>query len=183
MRKQHSTTSDPARGFELPRDDRGIVLILVLMVIMVLSVMATAFLFLSGTESAISRNSQVVTQGFYAAEAGIDTAINQLPNIAPIPPNPGDPLPVVDPNNPNVVFQTGPPGTPALPSPPIPIVELGASTNPPAGFNLANYSFNMYRVGVSGIVRWPGVPPRIIRSVTQLEVGSTIGSPQAGTSY
>ncbi len=168
MRKQNSTTSDPVRGFELPRDDRGIVLILVLLVIMVLSVMATSFLFLSGTEVNISRNSQIVTQAFYAAEAGIDTAINQLPNIAPI-----NPTTLMVANNTNVVFQTEPPG--------VPISLLGPNPNPPAGFNLANYSFNMYRVDVSGTVIFP--LNNIQLAVTQLEVGATIGTPNAGTSY
>ncbi len=154
-RKQNSTTSDPARGFELPRDDRGIVLILVLMVIMVLSVMATSFLFLSGTEVNISRNSQVVTQSFYAAEAGIDTAINQLPNTTAINQS-----------------QTGPPP----PAAPAPLVALGPNPSPPAGFNLANYAFNMYQIDVSGTVLLP-------RSDMQLRVGATIGTPLAGTSY
>ena len=163
-RKQNSTTSDPARGFELPRDDRGIVLILVLMVIMVLSVMATSFLFLSGTEVNISRNSQVVTQSFYAAEAGIDTAINQLPNTNAINQTP---LGVN-----NAVFQTGPPP----PAAPAPLVALGPNPSPPAGFNLANYAFNMYQIDVSGTVLVP-------RSDMQLRVGATIGTPLAGTSY
>ena len=170
IRKQSSATSEAAHGLELLRDDRGIVLILALLVMLVLSALGGAFLFLSGNETLISRNSQVVTQAFFAAEAGIDTALINLPNTAAIPETP------LDPNN-DVVFQTGPPGGPGT------IFELGTNPSPPAGFNLANYSFNMYRVGVSGIVRWPGPVPRIIRSVAQLEVGSTIGSPQAGTSY
>lgn len=156
--------SEPAHGVPLLRNDRGIVLILTLMVIMVLSVLATAFLFLSGTEINISRNSQVVTQAFYAAEAGIDTAINQLPNTTAINQTP---LGVN-----NAVFQTGPPP----PAPPAPAVALGPNPSPPAGFNLANFSFNMYQIDVSGTVLVP-------RSDMQLRVGATVGTPMAGTSY
>jgi type II secretory pathway pseudopilin PulG len=156
--------SEPAHGVPLLRNDRGIVLILTLMVIMVLSVLATAFLFLSGTEINISRNSQVVTQAFYAAEAGIDTAINQLPNTTAINQT------ALGVNN--AVFQTGPPP----PAPPAPAVALGPNPSPPAGFNLANYAFNMYQVDVSGTVLVP-------RSDMQLRVGATIGTPMAGTGY
>jgi type II secretory pathway pseudopilin PulG len=156
--------SEPAHGVPLLRNDRGIVLILTLMVIMVLSVLATAFLFLSGTEINISRNSQVVTQAFYAAEAGIDTAINQLPNTTAINQT------ALGVNN--AVFQTGPPP----PAPPAPAVALGPNPSPPAGFNLANFSFNMYQVDVSGTVLVP-------RSDMQLRVGATVGTPMAGTSY
>ncbi len=161
IRKQSSAKSEPAYGLELLRNDRGIVLILCLMVIMVLSVLATAFLFLSGTESAISRNSQVVTQAFYAAEAGIDTAINQLPNT--------DDIGLTTLGN-NAQFQTGPP----LPG----ILPMGPNPNPPAGFNLANFSFNMFQIDVSGTVLFP-------RSDVQLRVGSTIGesAPGGGTGY
>lgn len=156
--------SEPAYGVPLLRNDRGIVLILTLMVIMVLSVLATAFLFLSGTEINISRNSQVVTQAFYAAEAGIDTAINQLPNTTAINQT------ALGVNN--AVFQTGPPP----PAPPAPAVALGPNPSPPAGFNLANFSFNMYQIDVSGTVLVP-------RSDMQLRVGATVGTPMAGTSY
>ncbi len=158
--------SEPAHGVPLLRDDRGIVLILTLMVIMVLSVLATAFLFLSWTEINISRNSQVVTQAFYAAEAGIDTAINQLPNTTAINQT------ALGVNN--ALFQTGPPP----PAAPAPVVSLGPNPSPPAGFNLANYSFNMYQVDVSGTVL-------VQRSDMQLRVGATIGTPGggSGTSY
>ncbi len=161
--------SEPAHGVPLLRNDRGIVLILVLMVIMVLSVMATSFLFLSGTEVNISRNSQVVTQSFYAAEAGIDTAINQLPNTNGIDQTP---LGVN-----NAVFQTGPPPPPA-PAPPLPgtpVVALGPNPSPPAGYNPATISFNGFRVDVTGSVTFPS-------SSVGLEVGACIGTAGGGGS-
>lgn len=146
------------------RDDRGIVLAIALMVMLVLSILGTTFLTLSSTETTISRNSQVAAQAFYAAEAGIDTVLNLLPITNLIDSTP------VEANTPNVVFHTGPPGAPAPP------VSLGPSPVVPAGFNLANFSFNMYQIDVTGRVLMP-------RSDVQLQVGATMGSPLAGTSY
>ncbi len=150
-RKQRGATSEPARGVPLLRNDRGIVLILTLMVIMVLSVLATVFLFLSGTEINISRNSQVVTQAFYAAEAGIDTAFNQLH-----PPIPTIGIGLTPLGN-NAQFQTGAP------------FESGPCDFP-AGYNPANYDFNGYRVAATGTVQFPS-------TTVGLEVGACIGSP------
>ncbi len=163
--KQSSTVSDAAQGLGLIRGDRGMVLVLALLVMLVLSALGSAFLLLSGNETLISRNSQVVTQAFFAAEAGIDTALTNLPNTAAIPQT------LLGPNG-NVMFQSGPP-TPAAPAPG---TVLGPNPSPPAGFNLANYSFNMFQIDVSGTVLFP-------RSDVQLRVGSTIGTPMAGTSY
>ncbi len=163
--KQSSTVSDAAQELWLIRGDRGMVLVLALLVMLVLSALGSAFLLLSGNETLISRNSQVVTQAFFAAEAGIDTALTNLPNTAAIPQT------LLGPNG-NVMFQSGPP-TPAAPAPG---TVLGPNPSPPAGFNLANYSFNMFQLDVSGTVLFP-------RSDVQLRVGSTIGTPMAGTSY
>ncbi len=151
--------SEAVHGWELLRADRGIVLVLALLVMLILSALGSVFLFLSGNETLISRNSVIVTQAFYAAEAGIDTAINQLPNT--------DDIGLTTLGN-NAQFQTGPP----LPG----ILPMGPNPNPPAGFNLANFSFNMYRVDVTGTVTFPS-------STVALRVGATIGTPMAGTSY
>lgn len=152
------------RGRTERRDDRGIVLILALLVMLILSVLGTAFLALSSTETTISRNSRIVAQAFYAAEAGVDTVLNLLPLTNQINSTP------VEPNTPNVVFQTGPPGAPAPP------VLLGPSPNVPAGFNLANFSFNMYQIDITGTVLLP-------RSDVHLQVGATMGSALSATSY
>ncbi len=150
--------SEAVHGWELLRADRGIVLVLALLVMLILSALGSAFLFLSGNETLISRNSVIVTQAFYAAEAGIDTAINQLPNT--------DDIGLTTLGN-NAQFQTGPP----LPG----ILPMGPNPNPPAGFNLVNFSFKMYRVTVTGTVTFPS-------STVGLEVGACIGG-LAGTGY
>ncbi len=173
-RKQSSAVSDAAQELGLVRNDRGIVLVLALLVMLVLSALGSAFLFLSGTETLISHNSQVVAQAFFAAEAGIETALNTLPNTAAIPQTGLD-------NNipPNVVFQTGNPDTDGLGG--APATVLGASPTPPSGYNVANFSFNMFRVDVSGTVTFPGSGIRA--SIVQLRMGATVGSPLAGTGY
>ncbi len=167
-RNRGSAMSNAVSGWELLRADRGIVLALALLVMLVLSVLGSAFLFLSGTETMISRNSTVVTQAFYAAEAGVETALNQIPTTTAI-------ASAVDPNG-NVVFQTGQPPPAAA----TPITVLGASPSPPVGYNLASFSFNMYRIDVSGAVLWPSGLPR---SIVALEVGTTLGAPLAATGY
>ncbi len=171
-RKQSSAVSDAAQELGLVRNDRGIVLVLALLVMLVLSALGSAFLFLSGTETLISQNSQVVAQAFFAAEAGIETALNNLPTTAAIPQT------GLDINN-TVAFQTGNPDTDGLGG--APATVLGASPTPPAGYNVANFSFNMFRVDVSGTVTYPGSGIRA--SIVQLRMGATLGSPLAGTGY
>lgn len=60
------------------RDERGVVLPLALLVLLVLSAFLLAFLSLGGTEPQISRNLSEVTQARYVAEAGIEWAFDQL---------------------------------------------------------------------------------------------------------
>ncbi len=163
MRQRNIKRSGAPHGWRPLREDRGIVLVLSLLVLMILSILGSAFLLLSGTEVTISRNSQVVTQTFYAAEAGIETALNNLPGTAAIPQTA---------LGASAVFQTGPP-PPQLPKK---IKELGPSANPPGGFNLASFSFNMYQIDVTGTVLLP-------RSDAQLQLGATLGTPLAGSSY
>jgi len=157
--------SEAVHGWELLRADRGIVLVLALLVMLILSALGSAFLFLSGNETLISRNSVIVTQAFYAGEAGVDTALNQIPTTTAIAQT------AVDPNG-NVVFQTGQPPPAAA----TPITVLGASPSPPAGYNLASFSFNMFQVDVVGTTLIP-------RSDVALRVGSTLGAPLAATGY
>jgi hypothetical protein len=63
-------------------DQRGIILVVVLLVIIVLGLLGSAFLTMSSTEDQISRNDQDVVQALYVAEAGVQSTLNQL-NLDP----------------------------------------------------------------------------------------------------
>jgi hypothetical protein len=63
-------------------DQRGIILLVVLMVMIVLSLLGSALLTMSFTEDQISRNDQEVAQALYVAEAGVQSTLNQL-NLNP----------------------------------------------------------------------------------------------------
>ena len=63
----------------LPRtDQRGMILVVTLMIVLMLALLGSAILTTSGTEHQIAKNDQEVTQAFYVAEAGLQTALNQL---------------------------------------------------------------------------------------------------------
>lgn len=66
-----------------PRGERGIVLILSLMLMAILSLLGVIFLTTSLTESNISRNGVLSAQAFYVAEAGAHRAYAYLRNVAP----------------------------------------------------------------------------------------------------
>lgn len=59
-------------------DRRGIVLVVAIMVVMLVALLGSALLTVSGTEHQIARNDQQVTQALYLAEAGVQTAMNDL---------------------------------------------------------------------------------------------------------
>jgi hypothetical protein len=63
-------------------DQRGIILLVVLMVMIVLGLLGSALLTMSFTEDQISRNDQEVVQALYVAEAGVQSTLNQL-NLNP----------------------------------------------------------------------------------------------------
>ncbi len=62
----------------LGTDQRGIILVVTLMVVLILALLGTAFLTISGTEHQIAKNDQEITQALHVAEGGLQTAINQL---------------------------------------------------------------------------------------------------------
>lgn len=76
----------------MKRQERGVALILVMILLFVLSVMAASLLFLSQTETWSSMNYRLMTQSRYGAEAGLEKAVNYLLNTY-VPPvtNASDP--------------------------------------------------------------------------------------------
>jgi len=71
---------------------RGVALILTLILLLVLSVMAVSLMFLSQTETWSSMNYRLMSQARYAAEAGLNKTANYLLNSYTPPGTAGDPL-------------------------------------------------------------------------------------------
>ena len=65
------------------KNEKGSVMLVALFVMVILSLLGVAFLTLSNTESFVAANALWSEGAFYAAEAGIQTGIDQLsPNLA-----------------------------------------------------------------------------------------------------
>ncbi len=69
-------------------DQRGIILVVALMVTLILALLGSAFLTTSGTEHQIAKNDQEIVQALYVAEGGLQTALNQMNQALALPPCP-----------------------------------------------------------------------------------------------
>lgn len=68
------------------REKRGVALIIALLMLLVLTLIGISSINTTTFETSISGNERVRADAFYAAEAGIQVAINQIPdNTNPIP--------------------------------------------------------------------------------------------------
>jgi Tfp pilus assembly protein PilX len=65
-------------------DERGIVLIVALMLLLVLTVIGISSISTTSFESIISGNERLANIAFYSAEAGIQLGLNQLPDVTAI---------------------------------------------------------------------------------------------------
>jgi hypothetical protein len=74
------------------RNERGIALVLSLLMMMAISVVAASLMFLSQTETYSSTNYRLMSQARYAAEAGVQQAVNYLVYTYATPGGAGDPL-------------------------------------------------------------------------------------------
>jgi Tfp pilus assembly protein PilX len=68
------------------REEKGVALIIALLMLLVLTLIGISAISTTTFEASISGNERMRTDAFYAAEAGIQVAINQIPeNTNPIP--------------------------------------------------------------------------------------------------
>lgn len=68
------------------REEKGVALVIALLMLLVLTLIGISSIGTTNFETSISGNERVRTDAFYAAEAGIQVAINQVPdNTNPIP--------------------------------------------------------------------------------------------------
>src|SRR4030065_393944 len=67
-----------AHGFKVLQQERGIVLILTMLVMVVMSILGLAFLTTAKTEDTIAANYRNHTAAFYAAEAGIESGLQRV---------------------------------------------------------------------------------------------------------
>ena len=76
----------------IPRmaEQRGVVLVVSILVMAVLSVMGLAFLMTARTEDTIASNYRNHTAAFYAAEAGLESGVSSLKSLLGTTPIPTD---------------------------------------------------------------------------------------------
>jgi hypothetical protein len=72
-------------GRNILKNEQGVALVIALLMLLVLTLIGISSITSTTFEANISGNERVGTEAFYTAEAGVQEAINQLPNTNPIP--------------------------------------------------------------------------------------------------
>ncbi len=72
------------RGKNRVGNERGIVLIVALMLLLVLTIIGINSISTTSFENIISGNERLANTAFYSAEAGIQVGLNQIPDTTPI---------------------------------------------------------------------------------------------------
>ena len=137
------------------RQQRGSVLMIAVFVLIVLSLLGIGLLTLSGTESNIAQNALWTEGAFAAAEAGVQTGLNQLSanagtSITPIPP--AGPAVTIGTGTYTYQFRSGR-RTDAGPQP-LQFrgtrVEAGYSIAIGTNYNPSGYAFHSYQINATG---------------------------------
>jgi Tfp pilus assembly protein PilX len=72
------------RGKSRIGNERGIVLIVALMLLLALTIIGISSISTTSFETIISGNERLANTAFYSAEAGIQVGLNQIPEVTPI---------------------------------------------------------------------------------------------------
>ena len=75
-------------GGDILRSEKGLALIIALLALLILTLIGISSISTTTFETSISGNERVGTDAFYAAEAGIQIGLNQLPDVKAIPVTP-----------------------------------------------------------------------------------------------
>jgi hypothetical protein len=151
-------------------DNRGITLVVVLMVMAILLSVIGAGLLFSGINTKITGNYQTGTRAFYAADIGINavaSALTMTPTFSSTPVSLGN----------NLCYRFGKrDGTVSTPQP---IVKSGAgfSLGSGTGYNNSGYSFYQYQINVTGTFN-PGTGCPAVNAETaarEIEAQATYG--------
>ncbi len=92
MTKTRTRTQKAMTEMTKRHSEKGVVLILSLLLMMTVSVLAASLMFLSQTETYASKNYRLMSQARYGAESGVHKAANYLLNNYAVPGGAGDPL-------------------------------------------------------------------------------------------
>lgn len=137
------------------KENQGITLVVVLMLMAILLSVIGAGLLFSGINTKITVSYQSGTRAFYAADAGIGQAISQLSA------NPATAVAAFGPVNlgNGLKYRTG--NRTAVSPQPIQFIgtrqESGYSLNTGTGYNTSGYNFYQYQINVTGTYEVAGV--------------------------
>ena len=142
------------------KNQKGIVLIIALLMLLILTLIGVSSISTSTFETKISGNERVGTDAFYVSEAGIQVAINQLPdNINPIPKTQ---------LKEDSYYWSGEPKDEGSPKP---MQSFGFYQKP--GYDV-NFAFNRFQVNATG---------ESFDAMKEIEVQVSCGPFGAGTQY
>ncbi len=142
------------------KEEKGVALVLALLMLLVLTLIGISSISTTNFETSISGNERVRTDAFYAAEAGIQVAINQIPDST---------NPILKNNiKEDSSYWSG--GTKDEGSPKS-LTSLGL--HPKAGFD-SSWAFKRFQLNTTG---------KFLETTKELEVQVTYGPFRPGTEY
>ncbi len=144
------------------RNEKGVALIIALLMLLVLTIVGIGSMSSTTFENMISGNDRTATAAFYAAEAGIDLQMNQIPDLLP------NLTSVSQDIGADALCWSGHPQNKQSPTLP---VYLGPYLKGPSG---SSWEVDLYQINATG---------QSFSSVKEVEVQFTWGPHPKGTEY